>query len=171
MSPFIKLDKHITEVLEKVKSTLEINIYIVYGKNEEYKHKSFNETDLEFFKSYKNITILYNKNLHAKHYCNEQEGLITSLNFYGYSLINNIEYGVHFSKTILNPLDKLFEETEAYTDELMFTLSEVVFLKRPQYSTKLFGLKKVYQQSIILYDVSDALVSGQNYILKKWTKL
>lgn len=150
VSPFIKLDDHIREVLDKIKSTHEISVYIVFGKNEEYKHKSFNETDLEFFKSFRNITILYNKNLHAKHYCNEQEGLITSLNLYGYSLVNNIEYGVHFSKTILNPLDKLFEETEAFTDELIFNLSEVVYLKKPQYSKTLFGFKKVYQQSKIL---------------------
>lgn len=167
VSPFIKLDDHITKVLAKIKSTHEISVYIVFGKNEESKYKSFNDKDLEFFKSFRNITILYNKNLHAKHYCNEQEGLITSLNLYGYSLVNNIEYGVHFAKTILNPMDKLFEETEDYTDELIFHLSEVVYLKKPQYSKSLFGLKKVYQQSKVFFDVSDAIFNGNNHESRK----
>ena len=91
VSPFIKLDEHMKAVLQKIKSTHEISVFVVFGKNEEYKHKSFNEEDFNFFKDFKNITILYNKNLHAKHYCNESEGLITSLNLYGYSMVNNVE--------------------------------------------------------------------------------
>lgn len=163
ISPFIKLDDHTKQVLEKVKSTHEICVYIIFGKNEEYKHKSFNEEDLSFFKAFKNIAILYNKDLHAKHYCNEHEGLITSLNLYGYSMANNIEYGVHFSKALLNPMDTLFEETERFTDDLMFTKSEVIFLKKPQYSKKLLGLKKVYQQSKILFDITESVFNGMNY--------
>ncbi|MEP2059802.1 MAG: phospholipase D family protein [Maribacter litoralis] len=167
ISPFIKLDKHMKDVLDKIKSTHEISVFIVFGKNEEYKYKSFNEEDFQFFKEFKNITILYNKNLHAKHYCNENEGLITSLNLYGYSMVNNVEYGVHFSKNLLNPLDKLFEETEAFTYDLVYKQSEVVFLKKPQFKSKLMGLQKVYQQSAILFDESDNLFNGYNYESKK----
>jgi len=166
ISPFIKLDDHIKEILEKVKSTHEVSLYVLFGKNEEYKYKSFNEVDFKFISDFKNVTILYNKNLHAKHYCNENEGLITSLNLYGYSLVNNVEYGVHFTKS-LNPLDKLFEETATITDELIFKKSEVVFFKKPQYSSKMFGLKKVYQQSQVLYDVSKEFFTGKNYEVKK----
>ena len=167
ISPFIKLDKHVKEVLEKVKSSHEINLFILFGKNEEYKYKSFNEEDFEFISDFKNVTILYNKNLHAKHYCNEKEGLITSLNLYGYSMVNNIEYGVYFSKSI-NPLDKLFEETEKYTDELLFDNSEVVFLKKPQYKKKMFGLQKEYQQSQVIFDVSDEFFNGKSYDKKTY---
>jgi hypothetical protein len=167
ISPFIKLDNHIKNVLEKVKSTHEVSVYIVFGKNEEYKYKSFNEDDFMFFKEFKNITILYNKDLHAKHYCNKDEGLITSLNLYGYSMVNNIEYGVYFSKSLLNPIDKMFEETERFTDELMFNKSDVVYLKKPQYSTKLLGLKKVYQQSKVLFDVSEEVFGGKRYESKR----
>ncbi|WP_178984106.1 phospholipase D family protein [Winogradskyella helgolandensis] len=163
ISPFIKLDDHIKDVLEKVKDTHQIAVYIVFGKNEEFKYRSFNENDLTFFKGFKNITILYNKDLHAKHYCNESEGLITSLNLYGYSMLNNIEYGVYFQKTMLNPIDKLFEETFGFTKDLIYNQSDIVFLKKPQYSKKLFGLQKVYQQSKILFDVSEEVFSGNNY--------
>ncbi|GGW48817.1 phospholipase D family protein [Arenibacter certesii] len=165
ISPFIKLDTHIKEVLEKVKSAHEINLYVLFGKNEEYKYKSFNEEDFKFIRGFKNVTVLYNKNLHAKHYCNENEGLITSLNLYGYSLVNNVEYGVYFTKT-LNPLDKLFEETEKFTDELIFKKSEVVFLKKPQYKKRMFGLQKEYQQSQIIFDISEEFFNGRKYEFK-----
>mgnify|MGYP003634914665 CR=1 FL=1 len=167
VSPFIKLDEHMKAVLQKIKSTHEISVFVVFGKNEEYKHKSFNEEDFNFFKDFKNITILYNKNLHAKHYCNESEGLITSLNLYGYSMVNNVEYGVYFSKNLLNPLDKLFEETDAFTYKLVHEQSEVVFLKKPQFKSKLMGLKKVYQQSAVLFDESEKIFNGYDYESKK----
>lgn len=162
VSPFIKLDNHIKEILEKVKSTHEINLYVLFGKNEEYKYKSFNEEDFRFISDFKNVTILYNKNLHAKHYCNENEGLITSLNLYGYSLVNNVEYGVHFTKS-LNPLDKLFEETAIFTDELIFEKSEVVFLKKPQYKKKMFGLQREYQQSQVIFDITEEFINSRKY--------
>ena len=159
ISPFIKLDDHMKSVLEKIKSTHLISLYIVFGKNEEYKHNSFNKDDLEFIKEFKNVTILYNKDLHAKHYANEREGLITSLNLYGYSMVNNIEYGVYFEKTPLNPIDKLFEQTDNYTLTLVHELSTVVYLKKPIYSKKLLGLSKQYQDSKVLYDITDDFFS------------
>lgn len=166
VSPFIKLDDHVKNIFEKIKATHEVCIYLVFGKNEGYKQQSFNKSDYEYFKEFKNIAILYNKDLHAKHYCNEKEGLITSLNLYDYSMINNIEYGVHFSKTILNPTEKLFEETEKFTDELIFKTSEVVFLKKPQYKKKMLGLTKSYQNSTVLFDISENFFRSNNYEIK-----
>lgn len=166
ISPFIKLDNHVKSIFDKIKATHEIHIILIFGKNEGYKHRSFSDDDYNYFKEFKNISILYNKDLHAKHYCNEKEGLITSLNLYDYSMINNIEYGVHFTKNIVNVGDKLFEETEQFTDELIFKKSEAVFVRKPQYKKKMFGFSKSYQNSTILYDVSDAFFNGSSYEVK-----
>lgn len=166
VSPFIKLDNHVRKIFDKIKATHEINLILVFGKNEGYKQKSLREDDFEYFKNFKNIAILYNKDLHAKHYCNEKEGLITSLNLYDYSMVNNIEYGVHFTKNILNPTDKLFEETEEFTDDLIFEKSHVVFLKKPQYKKKMFGLTKAFQNSTILFDISNNFFDGYDYKIK-----
>jgi len=163
ISPFIKLDSHIKDVFNKRNSKEDVNVFILFGKNEEYKHKSFNKDDLDYFKQFNNITILYNKDLHAKHYCNESEGLITSLNLYGFSLVNNIEYGVYFTKSLLNPLDKLFEETERKTDELVFEKSEVVFLKEQNVKNKLFGLSKVYEEPKVIFDITKEFFNGKKY--------
>ncbi len=166
VSPFIKLDNHVRSIFDKIKATHEIQLILVFGKNEGYKQKSLREDDFEYFKNFKNISILYNKDLHAKHYCNEKEGLITSLNLYDYSMINNIEYGVYFSKNILNPAEKLFEETEEFTKDLIFEKSHVVFLKKPQYKKKMFGLTKAFQNSTVLFDISNDFFNDYDYDIK-----
>lgn len=166
VSPFIKLDNHVKSIFDKIKATHEVHLILVFGKNEGYKQKSLREDDFKYFKNFKNISILYNKDLHAKHYCNEREGLITSLNLYDYSMINNIEYGVYFTKNILNPTEKLFEETEGFTDDLIFKRSHVVFLKKPQYKKKILGLTKAYQSSTVLFDISEDFFSDYDYEVK-----
>lgn len=166
ISPFIKLDNHVRSIFDKIKATHEIHLILVFGKNEGYKQKSLREQDFEYFKDFKNISILYNKDLHAKHYCNEKEGLITSLNLYDYSMINNIEYGVHFSKNLLNPTEKLFDETEEFTDDLIFDKSHVVYLKKPQYKKRMFGLTKVFQNTTVLFDVSNDFFNDYDYEIK-----
>lgn len=167
VSPFIKLDDHTKEILDKIKHTPKIALYIVFGKNEESKYNSFKEEDFNYFKEFKNIVILYNKDLHAKHYANESEGLITSLNLYGYSMVNNIEYGVYFAKTPLNPIDKLYEETYEYTHQLVHKLSDVVFLKKPQFSKALFGLKKDNMGSRVIFDITSKFFNNSRNYEKK----
>ncbi|MBC2844908.1 hypothetical protein [Winogradskyella flava] len=169
VSPFIKLDEHTKSVLDKIKDTPKIALYIIFGKNEDSTYNSFKEEDVTYFKSFKNIVILYNKNLHAKHYANESEGLITSLNLYGYSMLHNIEYGVYFSKTPLNPIDRLYEETYEYTHRLVYQLSDVVFLKKPQFSKSLFGLKKETLGARVIFDVTEEFFnSSRNYEKKSF---
>ncbi|AZJ36625.1 phospholipase D family protein [Tenacibaculum singaporense] len=163
VSPFIKLDDYVKNILEKVKTHHDIKFYLLFGKNENSRNRSISKEDFQYFTEFKNITILYNKDLHAKHYCNENEGLITSLNLYDYSMINNVEYGVHFTDSLIST-DKLFRETEAFTDELMYAKSDVIYLKKPQYSKGLLGLGKKYQDSKIIYDISeDFFANNENY--------
>lgn len=163
VSPFIKLDNHVRSIFDKIKATHEVHIVLVFGKNEDYKQKSFNKNDFDYFKEFKNISILYNKDLHAKHYCNEKEGLITSLNLYDYSMVNNIEYGVCFSKSILNVGDKLFEDTEQFTYDLMYEKSILVYRNKPVYKSKIFGLTKSYQNSTVQHDISNAFFNDLGY--------
>ena len=53
----------------------------------------------------------YHENLHAKCYVNDTKLIITSLNFYEYSMINNKEMGVIYDNT-------LPEDLEIYTKAL-----------------------------------------------------
>lgn len=47
----------------------------------------------------KNLTVYFLKNLHAKYYFNEQNMVITSMNIYEYSEVNNREIGILVSKS------------------------------------------------------------------------
>lgn len=163
VSPFIKLDDYVKNILEKVKIHHDINFYLLFGKNDNSRNRSISKEDFKYFTEFKNITILYNKDLHAKHYCNEKEGLITSLNLYDYSMINNVEYGVHFTDSLIST-DKIFQETAIFTDELMNQKSDVIYLKKPQYSKGVFGFGKKYQDSKIIHDISeDFFANNEDY--------
>ncbi|MGB0871390.1 MAG: phospholipase D family protein [Flavobacteriales bacterium] len=163
VSPFIKLDDYIKGVFEKIKTRHDVRLYLVFGKNPENRSRSIHKKDFEFFSEFKNVIVTYHEDLHAKHYCNEQEGLITSLNLYDYSMINNIEFGVHFTKNRIGQ-SNIFNETSEFTNKLLFDESELVYAKVPIYSKSLFGLKKEYQESRIIFDNSkDFFRSSKRY--------
>lgn len=167
LSPFIKLDEYVKSVFEKIKTKHEVTLYLVFGKNARSKQKSLNKQDLEYFKEFKNVIILYSENLHAKYYGNERDGLITSLNLYEYSLEHNLEYGVHFERNLLNPLGNLFTETDSNTEHLIENEFELIFLKKPIYSKGLLGIGKKYQDSKIIYDVSkEFFMNSRKYEIK-----
>jgi len=159
LSPFIHLDDYCKEVFKNYKHDPELEVVLVFGKNEREAGKSLNKNDLNFFKEFKNITIIYCKDLHAKFYSNEKEGLLTSLNLLDKCMVKNIEYGIHFTKS-LSPIDKLYEETNDYTNEVI-TTSPCVYVKRPNYKKEFLGLKKTYLTSEVLWDVTDELYQNR----------
>lgn len=72
----------------------DLELIVVYGKNEDDKRKSLSDYDMEFFKSFPNVQIRYHKRLHAKLYANEKKCLITSMNLHEHSIRENIEFGI-----------------------------------------------------------------------------
>lgn len=72
----------------------ELEIIVVFGKNEDDISKSMSQEDFNFFKEFPNIEIRYEKRLHAKYFANEENAILTSMNLYGYSQDNNIEFGI-----------------------------------------------------------------------------
>jgi len=72
ISPYIKLDDYFKKQLfKKHKGNSELHILIAFGKNENNLQKSLTKEDLEYFKDFPNISIVYIPNLHAKYYANE----------------------------------------------------------------------------------------------------
>ena len=116
-SPYIKLDDHFKERFNLIKNDPSIYLQILFGKNEDNLYRSLKSEDLEYFKSFPNISIIYEPRLHAKSYVNESEGIITSMNLYDYSAENNVEYGVAFSKITL--AEKVYQEHETHQLELL----------------------------------------------------
>lgn len=87
ISPYLKLSDRIKELLED-KNRMKIDIRVVYGKSE------LKPAEVTWLKSLSFVRTSYCHNLHAKCYINEESCIITSLNLYEFSQVNNNEMGV-----------------------------------------------------------------------------
>lgn len=91
VSPFLKIGDRYRGILKDIADQGK-EIRIVYGK------EPLKDSEMEWFRSVDAIGLHYYKELHAKCYMNEKAAIITSLNLYEYSLINNYEMGIMISR-------------------------------------------------------------------------
>jgi phosphatidylserine/phosphatidylglycerophosphate/cardiolipin synthase-like enzyme len=122
ISPFLKLNDRIKELLED-KNRMKIDVRIVYGKNE------LQPEEINWLKELSFIRTSFCKNLHAKCYMNEEVCIITSLNLYEFSQVNNNEMGVLLSRGDDADLYKeAYEEAQRIiriSDEVRISLEKV----------------------------------------------
>ena len=91
ISPFLKFNDRIKELLED-KDRMKIYVRIVYGKSE------LPPEEITWLRSLEFVRTSFCKNLHAKCYMNESSAIITSMNLYDFSQVNNNEMGVFVSR-------------------------------------------------------------------------
>lgn len=91
ISPYLKLNDRVKELLED-KNRLKIDIRIIYGKSE------LQPSEINWLNDLKYVRTSFCKNLHAKCYLNENNCIITSMNLYEFSQINNNEMGILLDK-------------------------------------------------------------------------
>lgn len=122
ISPFLRLNERIKELLED-KNRLKIDVRVVYGKNE------LQPEEINWLKDLPFIRTSFCKNLHAKCYINEESCIITSMNLYEFSQVNNNEMGVFFSRADDADLYReSFEEAQRIiriSDEVRMSLEKV----------------------------------------------
>lgn len=87
ISPYLKLNDRVKELLAD-KNRLKIDVRIVYGKSE------LQPAEISWLREQTYIRTSFCKNLHAKCYLNEELCIITSLNLYEFSQVNNNEMGI-----------------------------------------------------------------------------
>ena len=95
VSPYLRIDEHTKELLEGK----EIGIYVLY--------RELDPKEKKWLDSMEHIQTRVRKNLHAKCYLNEGAILLTSMNLYEYSQVNNDEMGI---------LITLEEDSDLYWD-------------------------------------------------------
>ena len=100
ISPFLKLNDRMKELLAD-KNRLKIDVRIVYGKSE------LQPQEIEWLRSLTFIRTSFCKNLHAKCYVNQDMCIVTSLNLYEFSQVNNNEMGILIQRA---------EDSELYKD-------------------------------------------------------
>lgn len=123
ISPYLKLNDRIKELLED-KNRLKIDVRIVYGKSE------LQPSEINWLNKLPFIRTSFCKNLHAKCYINESACIITSLNLYEFSQINNNEMSVFISRDDDAEMYKdTHEEAQRIirvSDEVRICLEEIV---------------------------------------------
>lgn len=87
ISPFLKLNDRIKELLAD-KDRLKIDVRVVYGKSE------LAPAEAEWLKALTFVRTSFCRNLHAKCYLSEETAIVTSLNLYEFSMVNNNEMGI-----------------------------------------------------------------------------
>lgn len=122
ISPFLKLNDRMKELLAD-KNRLKIDVRIVYGKSE------LQPQEIEWLRGLTYIRTSFCKNLHAKCYMNEEMCIVTSLNLYEFSQVNNNEMGILIQRAEDNQLYKdAYEEAQRIiriSDEVRISLERV----------------------------------------------
>lgn len=129
ISPYLRLNDRIKELLED-KDRLKIDIRIVYGKSD------LHPDEIKWMQKLDYVRLSFCKNLHAKCYLNEDECIISSLNLYEFSQVNNNEMGILVRKYEDDEVFKdAYEEAQRIiriSDEVRITLDEVKTESSPQ---------------------------------------
>ena len=125
ISPFLRLNDRIKELLED-KNRLKIDVRIVYGKSE------LQPEEIAWLNTLSFVRTSFCKNLHAKCYLNESLCIVTSLNLYEFSQVNNNEMGVLFNRA---------EDADLYRDayeeaQRIIRISEEVRISLERVSNK-----------------------------------
>ena len=159
-SPFLKLNDRIKELLSD-KNRLKIDVRIVYGKSE------LQPAEMAWLQELTYIRTSYCKNLHAKCYLNEELCIVTSLNLYEFSQVNNNEMGVLIRRSDDVELFKdAYEEAQRIirvSEEVRISLERVAHESEPkseqeEASTKLTSSKLAQKLGLKTNDLLEKLV-------------
>ena len=178
ISPFLKLNDRIKELLTD-KNRLKIDVRIVYGKSE------LQPEEINWLKELTYIRTSFCKNLHAKCYLNEELCIVTSLNLYEFSQVNNNEMGVLIRRSDDVELYKdAYEEAQRIiriSDEVRISFEKIVneteikSAESEEVSDKLTSSKLAQKLGIKTNELIEKLVAsgfleardGKHYITAK----
>jgi len=93
VSPYLKLSKDFRELLTYRNSNRK-DTKIIFGKQE------LNPEQMTFLQGLRFVYLFFSEDLHAKCYINDTKMIITSMNLYDFSMINNKEMGILIDKAI-----------------------------------------------------------------------
>lgn len=122
ISPFLKINDRLRYVLEDL-NRMKIDIRIVYGKSE------LQPSQVSWLQGMDFIRTSYCENLHAKCYISEDAAIITSMNLYEFSQVNNEEMGILVIKEDDPVLyDEIYQEARRLvrvSDEVKLSVKKV----------------------------------------------
>ncbi len=93
ISPYIQVSKTFKDKLTTISDNKKVKDFTLICRKDELKNSEF-----EWMKTIKNLSILEKENLHAKCYLNEKKAVVCSMNLYKFSQENNVEMGILITK-------------------------------------------------------------------------
>lgn len=156
VSPYIKISELF---IERLRTTTEkdIEIIIIYGK------KDLSESEEEKLSEFSTINFFYCENLHAKCYFNESRMVVTSMNLYEYSMLNNREMGVLITKQDdFNVYSEAVKETESIIEN---SLEDHFNIEKPNFFSLVFSIFKFLFK--IVKSIFKFIFSIINYFTKR----
>jgi len=123
ISPYLQIGDKFKEMLED-QDKLKLDIRIIYRENK------LQPQENNWLKSLKSVKTSICKNLHAKCYLNEKEALITSMNFYEFSQVNNNEMGIVVYKSedeqLYNAINEEANRLKRISEEIKVTVEKII---------------------------------------------
>jgi len=92
ITPYLKIARQFRMHIDDQKN-FKTNVKVVVRQGENH-----NTSDISFLQGLKNVELCTLENLHAKCYLNHQTAIITSMNLYEYSQMNNTELGIRVQR-------------------------------------------------------------------------
>jgi hypothetical protein len=136
ISPYLKLSKDFMELLNYRNSKEKVTT-VIFGKTD------LNPTEMMFLQDLRFVILKYNEDVHANCYVNDDKIIMTSLNLYDFSMMNNKEMGV-----------LVYKNDEA--DEELFedAITEVDFIDR---NSKRYKFTAVFleNEKVVLDDLPE----------------
>ncbi|MDO8751632.1 MAG: phospholipase D family protein [Dehalococcoidia bacterium] len=131
ISPYLRISERLKQSIAD-KDRMKLDIRIVFGKND------LEPSEHNWLRSLRSVRTSYLQNLHAKCYLNEKEAIVTSMNLYDFSQINNNEMGIYLEKGADAELyDSLYTEAMRLvriSEEVQITVAQVP--KNPEATAK-----------------------------------
>jgi phosphatidylserine/phosphatidylglycerophosphate/cardiolipin synthase-like enzyme len=123
ISPYLKVNERLRQSLDD-KDRMKIDVRVIYGKNE------LQPDQINWLKALKSVRTSFCENLHAKCYLNESEAIVTSMNLYEFSQVNNQEMGIYVTKAEDPQLyDEIYNEARRLiriSDEVRLSVERIV---------------------------------------------
>ena len=142
ISPFLKVNDRLKELIEDKARFKDIDIRVIYGKNE------LQPEENNWLESMSSVRTSFRKNLHAKCYLNEKAALLTSMNLYEYSQQNNDEMGILVSykedEGLYNEINEYVRRIMRGSEEIRITVAKV---EATEGSKKDTGAKKTRKET------------------------
>lgn len=123
ISPYLQIGDKFKEMIED-QDKLKLDIRIIYRENK------LQPQENNWLKNLKSVKTSICKNLHAKCYLNEKEALITSMNFYEFSQMNNNEMGIVVYKSedeqLYNEINEEANRLKRISEEIKVTVEKII---------------------------------------------